>query len=133
MILGIGTDVVNIKRIEAIIQKYTQSFAQKILSKLEIIDYNNITQESAKIAYIAKRFSAKEAFAKAVGCGVYYLGFKNIHILNDSRGKPYINVDFNLNQYFNLPATIKIHNEISLSDEKEYAVTFALIWKEKIQ
>ena len=129
MILGIGTDLININRIATLVKKFPLTAVNKILSELEILDYNKIPQPHGKIAYIAKRFSAKEALAKAVGCGIYHIGFKNIHILNNNLGKPYISLDFDLHKYFNIPKTIKIYHDISLSDEKDYAVTLALIWR----
>ena len=67
MIFGIGTDIVNIRRIDEM--KSLQTFAKKILSDKELTFYNQIRKEK-KVMYLSKQFAAKEAFSKAVGTGI---------------------------------------------------------------
>ena len=87
-IYGIGTDIVNIKRMHTIIKKRGSSFKNKIFSKNEIL-YCEKKKNPAN--YYAKRFAAKEAFTKALGTGVRKgINLKDIEIFNDTAGKPNI-------------------------------------------
>lgn len=120
MILGIGTDLVNIDRIRKVYNQFSHKFAQKILSKQEQFIYNKFENDEQKIRYLAKRFAAKEACVKALGIGMGDIGFKEISVLNDVKGKPYINLNHKSNDY---------NIEVSISDERNYALAFAVIWK----
>jgi len=87
-IFGIGTDIVNIKRIEKLIKKDGKTFKKRIFSKKE-----TIYCEKKKIPsrFYAKRFAAKEAFSKALGTGIRNgIDFKDIEVSNDKLGKPFI-------------------------------------------
>jgi holo-[acyl-carrier protein] synthase len=87
-IFGIGTDIVNIKRIEKSIKLKGNKFKNKIFSKKEII---YCEKKKNPFPFYAKRFAAKEAFSKAIGTGINKdISFKNIHVLNNKKGKPYI-------------------------------------------
>ena len=87
-IFGIGTDIVNIKRIDNSLKKYGSHFKNRIFSKKEIIYCEKRKNSSA---FYAKRFAAKEAFSKALGTGIKKgIYFKNIEITNDDLGKPSI-------------------------------------------
>ena len=89
-ILGIGTDIVNIKRMEKTIKKYGLVFKNRIFSKKEI---NYCETKKNPSAFYAKRFAAKEAFSKALGTGIRKgINFKDIEIVNDNQGKPSINL-----------------------------------------
>jgi len=84
-ILGIGVDVIQNKRIQNLMNK--KIFINRTFGKNELKISKNITN---KTNYFAKRFAAKEAFAKSLGTGFRYnLNFKDIEILNDKIGKPY--------------------------------------------
>lgn len=87
MIVGIGCDIIQIPRIELLVQEFGERFLKRIFSNIEmefIVDGPN------KYCYIAKRFAAKEAFAKAVGSGIgHAMKFNNIEILKSSTGKPF--------------------------------------------
>ena len=86
-IFGIGTDIVNISRIKESI-KNNSAFKNKIFSKREIL-YCESKKSSA--SFYAKRFAAKEALSKALGTGIRKdIKFKDMEILNDNLGKPYI-------------------------------------------
>ena len=107
MVTGIGTDILQKSRIENIYEK----LAKKILGREELGIYE---RKKDKISYIAKRFCAKEAIAKALGTGIgKEYGFKDLQILNDEKGKPYV---FGRDDIL-----------ISISDEKEYIVAFAIL------
>jgi holo-[acyl-carrier protein] synthase len=128
MILGIGTDIVDVGRIGSVFHKFSDSIAIKILSSLELERYATIKTDAKRISYTAMRFAAKEAFAKALGIGMGECGLKNIQVINQESGKPKILTSIDLHKHFNLPATKEINIEISLSDEKSYAIAFVVIW-----
>ena len=96
-IFGIGTDIVNIKRIEHSLKKYGFSFKNRVFSKKEI-SYCEKKKNSG--AFYAKRFAAKEALSKALGTGIRKdIKFKNIEIHNDSYGKPSIRLKGTVDDY----------------------------------
>ena len=85
-IFGIGTDIVNIKRMEKSLKKYGKSFKKRIFSENEI---NYCENKKNPSSFYAKRFAAKEALSKALGTGIKgNLIFKDIEILNNKKGKP---------------------------------------------
>ena len=89
-IFGIGTDIVNIKRMDKTLKRHGDKFKNKIFSKKEIAYCENKKFPSS---FYAKRFAAKEAFTKALGTGVRKgINFKDIEITNNSYGKPKIKV-----------------------------------------
>ena len=116
MIVGIGTDICHSVRIEA-----TDAFANKILSEKEHNIYNI---RPNKHRFISNRFAAKEAVSKAFGVGIgATLGFKDISILVNEMGAPYVVISEEAK--LNLPDYTNIH--ITISDEKEYAVAFVIV------
>ena len=123
MIFGIGTDVVSLSRLKKIDDM--ERFAKKILSEKELSIFTNLI-ESKKITYIAKQFAGKEAVSKAFGTGMSSsVMFQNIEILRDDNGKPILNA---LNDLKKLLADLGItKSHVSLSDEKNYAIAFAIL------
>ena len=122
---GIGTDIVNIKRIKDAINK-NKNFKKRIFTSFEI---SACEKRVNKINCFAKRFAAKEAFSKALGTGISKgINFNEIVVLNEKNGKPYIklknktkkNVEKKLKKKF-----FKI--SLSLADERNYAVAFVTI------
>ena len=96
-IFGIGTDIVNIKRIEKFLKRHDSKFKNNIFSKNEIT-YCEKKKNSG--AFYAKRFAAKEALSKALGTGIRKdIKFKNIEIHNDSYGKPSIRLKGSVDDY----------------------------------
>ena len=96
-IFGIGTDIVNIKRMDNSLKKYCVNFKNRIFSKNEI-KYCDKKKNSS--AFYAKRFAAKEAFSKALGTGIRKgVRLKNIEITNNIYGKPYILLKGNIAEY----------------------------------
>ena len=88
-IFGIGSDLVNIKRIQGILKR-NRNFKNRVFSKKEIVIGSKKNNQSN---YFAKRFAAKEAFSKALGTGISNgINFNEIIILNKKSGKPYINI-----------------------------------------
>lgn len=121
-IVGIGSDIVNINRIEAIYNKFGTSFLDKNFDSSEIEILNNLSSKH-KVSYLAKRFAGKEAVAKAFGLGIGKLAFKDIIILNDKNGRPY--VTFSKRNDAKQKSEFKI--DISLSDDEPFAVAFVVI------
>jgi holo-[acyl-carrier protein] synthase len=137
-VLGIGVDVLNIKRIEQISD--IDKFANKILHHSEITDtYVNLQNHQLKVRYLAKRFCIKEAISKAFGTGISsFLSFKDIIISHTHRGKPDAKLDNNFitsNKYneiikLNDFDDNKIHNiiiHISISDDGDICIGYCTI------
>ena len=125
MIFGIGTDIVEIKRIETMTS--LDKFASKILSHNEKEFYDSLTNEK-KIVYISKQFAAKEAIAKAIGTGIRNdTHFKNIEILRDKNGAPIFNALNKLQKIISDLGITKTH--VSLADERDYAIAIAVLEK----
>ena len=121
-IIGVGTDIVNIKRIEAIFKKYGDKFLSKNFHALEIATFKNLP-EHKKLGYLAKRFAAKEAIAKALGIGIgEHLSFVDIAVIANELGAPKVQIDSRNNAGIN---EYDIH--VSLSDDQPFAVAFAVI------
>ena len=125
-ILGIGVDVIQNKRIKKMLRNRT--FIKRTFGKNEV---KSIKYNSNKINYFAKRFAAKEAFAKALGTGFRRrLNFKDIEILNDKIGKPYYIKTKKLDQIINKKFKQKKYNLfLSISDESDYSVAFTILQK----
>ena len=130
MVLGIGIDLVDIFRINKILEKYPGKFAKRVLGKRELSTYEKIlfsdvrSKEKAN-RFIAKRLAAKEAVSKAFGTGLRgQVTLKTIEILNDNLGKPYVVVS-PLKDKITLPYFKKIH--ISLTDENNFAQAIAIL------
>ena len=129
MIFGIGTDILNLERLNKIINKYDHKFINRIYGKNEILISQNKLHISTN--YLGKRFSAKEATWKALspvrGEGLF---FREIEILNDINGKPYLFFSGKTKQYIDkkekkLKAKLKFN--ISLSDDNPFVITFVVI------
>lgn len=93
MILGIGTDIVNIERVEKLLEEFGERFEQRMFTAKEIEQANVRGKVGARIkaSTLAKRIAAKEAFVKAIGCGFSDgIGWKEIEVSSDTLGKPYI-------------------------------------------
>ena len=121
---GIGTDIIKISRISNSIKK--KSFISRLFNKDEILKCNKTKNA---VNCFAKRFAAKEAFSKALGTGVAKgINFKEIIILNEKNGKPYIKLIDETKKVVDKKLKIKKYKiSLSLSDEDKYAVAFVTI------
>ena len=125
MIFGIGTDIVDINRIKNMDSLST--FAKKILSKNELLVFNKLKKEK-KPAFLAKQFAGKEAISKGIGTGISGdIQLNKIEILRDKNGKPFFKPSKNLQDILTNLGINKTH--VSLSDEKDYAIAFAILEK----
>ena len=123
MIYGIGTDIVEIKRLTAM--KSLDTFANKVLTENELKVFDDLTN-SKKASYLAKQFAAKEAIAKAFGTGLKDpIQLNNIEILRNDEGKPTFNPLNGLISKITDLGITKTH--VSLADEKDYAIAFAIL------
>ena len=127
MIVGIGTDIVDVKRIENIINKYGKNFKRRCFTKGEI---QRSEKRSNTIGSYAKRYAAKEACAKALGTGLAKGVFwKDISVENNELGKPSIILTNNALKRLNKLSINKCSIMISLSDEKDYAIANVIIFE----
>jgi len=111
-ITGIGTDICEVSRIEKLLNEKGEQFIKRVLTPEEIKQKKQITPN-----HLAKRYAAKEAVAKALGCGIgESLSFQDIQITNQQNGKPELTVKGKEELTFHL----------SISDETEYAVAMVV-------
>jgi len=127
-IYGVGVDIIDNSRIKKLIKK--KIFLKRILSKYEL---KSIKTRKNKISFLAKRFSAKEAFVKSLGSGFRNnLCFNDISILNDKNGKPYFKFNQkvkNILKKKNRLTKFKVY--LSLSDEKKHSISYVVLQKLK--
>ena len=126
IIYGIGTDIVNIKRLDKSLKKYGNRFRDKIFSSKEI---NYCTSKKNPAPFYAKRFAAKEALAKALGLGFRKgINFKNIEVFNNKYGKPLIKLKGRALTILKKRVKNKKYQiDISLSDDKPWAQATVII------
>ena len=125
-IFGIGTDIINIERMNKSLIKKGSAFKRKIFSKNEIIYCEKKKNPSS---YYAKRFAAKEALSKALGTGIRQgINFKDIEIFNDKYGKPNILLKGRVADYLKKKIkTKKYRIYLSLSDDIPWAQATVII------
>ncbi len=127
MIVGIGTDICDIRRIEAALARRGDRFAEKVLGPRELAVFRNrrARVEARGLRYLATRFSAKEAFAKAIGLGLRLpMTWRACEILNAASGKPEIELNGALATWFGARGW---RAQVSLSDESDYATAFVVV------
>ncbi|WP_018986983.1 holo-ACP synthase [Methylophilus methylotrophus] len=123
MIYGIGTDIVEVERIQSSLDQFGDAFAKRILAHSEWPDYQ---ESQLKARFLAKRFAAKEAFAKAIGTGIRGdVSFHNIAVTHDALGRPLLQLSPTLQSFLKLHHIHQSH--ISISDEKNLALAFVTL------
>lgn len=120
MIIGIGTDIVEISRIEKIMNR-TSSFIQKSFTQNEIEYFKS---KGLKGNIVAGNFAAKEAISKAIGTGFRGFGLKDIEVLRDELGKPIVNLSDKIYKLVNVK---EFNIYISISHSKENAIAYAVM------
>ncbi|HBO24936.1 MULTISPECIES: holo-ACP synthase [unclassified Providencia] len=122
-IVGLGTDIVEIARIESVIERTADSLAKRILTDNEFMQYQ---QQTKPARFLAKRFAVKEAAAKALGTGIRNgLAFNQFEVSNDKLGKPLLTLNGEaLKLATSLHAT---HFHVSITDERHYASATVII------
>ena len=130
MIYGIGTDIVLIKRVHDLLERWGEKFARRVLGPDELVEYlrrRGKSQHGQAYAtrYLAKRFAAKEAFSKALGLGLRGpMTLQSLQVLNDKRGKPVAYPRKDLLPYCE---ALGLSWHVSLSDEVDSALAFVVI------
>tara|TARA_B100000575_G_C22864715_1_gene505046 strand:- start:263 stop:646 length:384 start_codon:yes stop_codon:yes gene_type:complete len=127
MIKGIGTDIIDINRIRKVINTYGDRFKNKCFHKNEI---KKSEKRYNSVESFAKRYAAKEACSKALGTGLARGVFwKDIEICNNKFGKPYIILHNKAKNYININKTKEFKIELSMSDEKDFALANVIIFE----
>ena len=126
MIIGIGTDIIDTRRIKKNINKYGKKFKRRCFSNNEIIRSENSFKTTNSYA---KRYAAKEACSKALGTGLARgIFWKDIEVINNVFGKPSIKLHNNAVKRINKITKKDYKIEVSLSDEKNYAIANVIIF-----
>jgi holo-[acyl-carrier-protein] synthase len=129
MIQGIGADICDIRRIRAALDRHGERFAEKILSAAELAAWKRRRARWPErgVRYLATRFSAKEAFSKAIGLGMRMpMHWRLCEIANRPTGEPMIVLHGGLKDWF---AARGWTAHITLSDESDYTVSFCVVEK----
>lgn len=127
MIYGIGTDICDIRRIRASFERHGERFAEKILSDAELAVWRRrgARWPERGVRYLATRFSAKEAFSKAIGLGMRLpMHWRLCEIANRPSGEPVIVLHGGLKTWFEAQ---QLTAHISVTDESEYAASFCVV------
>jgi len=127
MIYGIGTDLCDVRRIEATLGRRGERFAEKVLGphEIEVFRQRMAAVRERGLRYLATRFSAKEAFSKAIGMGMRMpMTWRDCEIVKARSGKPEIRLHGALAVWFN-ERGLKAH--VSVTDESDYAAAFVVV------
>jgi holo-[acyl-carrier protein] synthase len=127
MIFGIGTDVCDIRRIEATFERQGERFVRKVLGEQELAIWQRRSERwpGRGLRYLATRFSAKEAFSKAIGLGMRMpMTWRACEILNQPSGQPVIVLHGTLKTWFEAQG-LRAH--VTVTDETDYAASFVVV------
>ena len=127
MIYGIGTDIIDIRRLRATVERRGERFAEKVLGEHELTVYRARSARAAQrgLSYLATRFSAKEAFSKAIGMGMRMpMTWRDCEIVKARSGKPEIRLHGALAEWF---AQRRLRAHVSVTDETDYAASFVVV------
>ena len=125
MIVGIGTDIVAVERIRQSLQRHDGRIAQRILRPAELEEFEQ-RNEKVRPHFLAKRFAAKEAAAKALGTGFRDgIQMQQIEVAHDRQGKPQLQWSGAAQQQFERLRVKAAH--LSISDEESHAVAFVVL------
>jgi holo-[acyl-carrier protein] synthase len=125
VIVGIGTDVVSIERIAGVLARHGERFVNRVLTPDERARYRR-TNEKAQAGHLAKRWAAKEAFAKAIGTGIHPpFTWQSISVGRDPKGKPLVVPDPKMTLHLESLGVKRAH--ITLTDDAGVAVAFVVL------
>jgi holo-[acyl-carrier protein] synthase len=133
MIHGIGTDICDIRRLRATLARRGDRFAEKVLgpAELQVFHARRARAEARGVAFLATRFSAKEAFSKAIGLGMRMpMTWRACEILNLPSGAPVVRLNGALADWF---AAQGLRAHVTVTDETDYAATFVVVEKDEPQ
>ncbi|RYY97186.1 MAG: holo-ACP synthase [Comamonadaceae bacterium] len=129
MIYGIGTDICDVRRIRASFDRHGERFAQKILSEAELATWKarSARWPDRGLRYLATRFSAKEAFSKAIGMGMRMpMTWRLCEVGKLASGQPVIVLHGVLKEWFDARG---LSAHVSVTDETDYAASFVVVEK----
>ena len=127
MIYGIGTDVCDLRRLRATYARRGERFAERVLGPHELGVFRDrlARVEARGISYLGTRFSAKEAFSKAIGLGIHWpMTWRACEILNQPSGKPEIVLSGELARWF---AERRLRAHVTVTDETDYVAAFVVV------
>ena len=127
MIFGIGTDLCDVRRIQATLERRGERFAQRVLGPDELLVWHarSLRAPGRGLRYLATRFSAKEAFSKAIGLGIHMpMTWRACQVLNLPSGQPCIRLSGALADWFEARALLA---HVTLTDEADYAASFVVV------
>ncbi|MEP1470261.1 MAG: holo-ACP synthase [Halieaceae bacterium] len=123
--IAVGTDILKVSRIEAVVGRLGDKFVRRILTPAEVAEYD---ASSLALRLLAKRFAAKEAVAKALGTGIGRgVSWQDIRVHHDDNGAPLVELNGGA-----LEACMRRGGDsiaLSISDEAEYVLAFAVLWR----
>ena len=123
MIYGVGTDLIEIRRVEKALRRFGERFARRILCEPELKRFGAHRKPAA---YLAKRFAAKEAFTKALGTGIRHpANWHGVWVRNLKSGKPELEFSTELRNFLEQRGIRKAH--VSLTDEREMACATVIL------
>jgi len=131
MIQGIGTDICDVRRIRASFERHGERFARKVLSDGEMAVWKSRSARWPErgLRYLATRFSAKEAFSKAIGLGMRMpMTWRLCEIANLPSGKPFIVLHGGLKDWFEAQGLVA---HVTVTDESDYAASFVVVEKKE--
>jgi len=127
MIFGVGTDICDVRRIAATLARRGERFAEKVLGphEIEVFRTRRAKVEARGVSYLATRFSAKEAFSKAIGMGMRMpMTWRDCEIVKAPSGKPQIRLHGALAEWFEARG---LQAHVSVTDETDYAASFVVV------
>jgi len=127
VIYGVGTDVCDVRRVQATLARRGDRFAEKVLGpdELAVFHARRAKVESRGLAFLATRFSAKEAFSKAIGLGMRMpMSWRDCEVVKAPSGKPQIRLHGGLAAWFDAR---RLRAHVSISDETDYAASFVVV------
>ena len=127
MIIGIGTDITDGRRIEAVLNRHKEKFAKRVFTNAELNAANSAVN---KVYFLAKRFAVKEAVYKALSSsGIAGCGWREAETLNELNGAPFVNLTGRCKTALETmtPDGYNAKVSVSLSDERPYALAFVVI------
>ena len=127
MIYGIGNDICDVRRIRASLERHGERFAARILSDTELATWRSRSARWPErgVRFVATRFSAKEAFSKAIGLGmVMPMTWRNCEVISLPSGQPAIALHGELKRWFDAQ---RLRAHLSLTDEGDHASSFVVV------
>ena len=131
MIYGIGTDLCDMRRIEATLARRGERFVERVLGPAEqqVFHARRARAEARGVRFLATLFSAKEAFSKAIGLGIRWpMAWRYCEILNEPSGKPVLRLSGELADWF---AERSLVGHVTVTDESDYAASFVVVERQR--